>query len=133
VLGHGWLSRPQGPRRSSRPHTLHRTEPLIALGFKKTLGDVEHELKIVPAAALLGGTAVYLVAHVAFRWRNVHRFSAQRAVAAVACLALIPAAVSLPAIVTLSLLAGLLCVLVAYERVRFAELRDRLRHQVAAG
>ena len=106
---------------------------LIALGFKKTLGDVEHELKIVPAAALLGGTAVYLVAHVAFRWRNVHRFSAQRAVAAVACLALIPAAVSLPAIVTLSLLAALLCVLVAYERVRFAELRDRLRHQVAAG
>ena len=105
---------------------------LLALGFKKTLGDVDHELKIVPAAALLGGTAVYLVAHIAFRWRNVHRFSAQRALAAVACVATIPAAVRLPAIVTLSLLALLLCALVAYERVRFAELRDRLRHQVTA-
>ena len=27
------------------------------------------------ATALLGGTALYLLAHVAFRWRNVHRFS----------------------------------------------------------
>ena len=27
LLGHGWLSRPQGPRRSPRPHTEHRTEP----------------------------------------------------------------------------------------------------------
>ena len=39
--------------------------------------------KLVPAIALLGGTALYLLAHVAFRWRNVHRFSRQRLVAAV--------------------------------------------------
>src|SRR3954452_13451321 len=52
---------------------------LLALGMKKTLAHVEDPLETVAAVALLGGTALYLVAHVAFRWRNVHRFSAQRA------------------------------------------------------
>jgi low temperature requirement protein LtrA len=104
---------------------------LMALGFKKTLGDVAEPLKVVPAAALLGGAALYLLAHVAFRWRTVHRFSGQRALAAVVCLALIPAGVELPGLVTLGLLAGLLCILVGYERVRFAEPRARLRHQLA--
>lgn len=104
---------------------------LVALGFKKTLGHVGDELNVVPATALLGGTALYLLAHVAFRWRNVHRFSIQRLLAAAACLALLPAAVALPALVTLAVLAALLSVLVAYERVRFAALRARLRHQLS--
>ena len=104
---------------------------LVALGFKKTLGDVGEPLELVPATALLGGTALYLVAHVAFRWRNVHRFSAQRALAAVASVALIPAAVALPALATLALLAVLLSAVVVYERARFAELRARLRHHLA--
>ena len=56
---------------------------LLALGLKKTLGHVEEPLKLVPAVALLGGTAMYLVAHVAFRLRNVHRFSVQRLLCAV--------------------------------------------------
>ena len=67
----------------------------------------------------------------AFRWRNVHRFSAQRPLAAVVCVALIPAAVALPALATLALLAVLLGAVVVYERARFAELRARLRHQLA--
>ena len=45
---------------------------LVALGLKKTLGDVEEPLKTVPAVAMLGGTALYLLAHIAFRLRNVH-------------------------------------------------------------
>lgn len=103
---------------------------LVALGFKKTLAHVGDALDVVPATALLGGTAVYLLAHVAFRWRNVHRFSRQRVVVAVACVALLPAAVALPALATLAALAVLLSVLVAFERVRFAELRTRLRRQL---
>jgi low temperature requirement protein LtrA len=106
---------------------------LGALGFKKTIGHTGESLDVVAATALLGGTALYLLAHVAFRWRNVHRFSTQRMFAAAVALALIPAALGVPALVTLSLLAGLLVALVAYERVRFAELRGRLRHQLAAG
>lgn len=104
---------------------------LVALGFKKTLAHVGDPLHIVPATALLGGTALYLGAHVAFRWRNVHRFSGQRALAAVACVALLPAALHLPALATLAVLAAVLVVLVAYERVRFAELRSRLRAQLS--
>ena len=41
--------------------------------MKKTLGDVEEPLKLVPTAALLGGAALYLLAHVAFRLRNIAR------------------------------------------------------------
>jgi low temperature requirement protein LtrA len=104
---------------------------LLALGLKKTLLHVEDPLKLVPAVALLGGTAVYLLAHVAFRWRNVHRFSAQRLVTAAVCVALVPAAVVLPALAMLAILAALLAALIAYEARHFAELRDRLRHQLA--
>jgi low temperature requirement protein LtrA len=106
---------------------------LLALGFKKTLGHVGEALEVVPATAMLGGTALYLVAHVAFRLRNVHRFSVQRMLCAIALVALIPAALELPALATLGILAALLVVLIVYESVRFAELRDRMRHQVAEG
>jgi low temperature requirement protein LtrA len=105
---------------------------LGALGLKKTLAHVEDPLELVPAVAMLGGTALYLLAHVAFRWRNVHRFSSQRLLCAGVAAALVPAAVELPALATLGILAGVLVVLIAYEAVRFAELRDRLRHQLSA-
>lgn len=106
---------------------------LLALGLKKTLGHVEDPLKVVPAFAALGGTALYLLAHVAFRWRNVHRFSTPRSLCAVVLVALLPLAVEIPALVTLAILLALLAALIAYEAVRFAELRDRLRHQVSSG
>ena len=102
---------------------------LIALGMKKTLGHVEDPLKIEPAFALLGGTAIYLLAHVGFRLRNMHTLNRQRLALAVLLFALLPAAVELPA---LALLAALLAALIAYEAVHFAEARDRIRHQLAA-
>jgi low temperature requirement protein LtrA len=104
---------------------------LLALGLKKTLAHVGDELDVVPAAAMLGGTAIYLLAHVAFRWRSVHRFSWQRLIVAVALVALLPGAVELPALATLAILAAALAALLVYEAHRFAELRDRLRHQLA--
>jgi low temperature requirement protein LtrA len=105
---------------------------LLALGLKKTLADVDEPLKLVPAVATLGGTAMYLLAHVAFRWRNVHRFSTARLLCAGVCLGLIPAAVELPPLVTLAVLVAVLGALIGYEQVHFAPLRDRLRHQLAA-
>ena len=106
---------------------------LLALGLKKTLEHVDDPLKTVPAVALLGGTALYLLAHVAFRWRNVHRFSTQRLLCALLLMALIPAAVELPALASLAIVAGLLAVVIAYETVHFSELRERLRHQLSEG
>jgi low temperature requirement protein LtrA len=102
---------------------------LIALGFKKTLGHTDEALKLVPAVALLGGAALYLLAHVAFRLRNVHTLNRQRLVAAIVAVALIPVATEVPALATLAILAALLVTLVAYEAIRFAEARDRVRHQ----
>jgi low temperature requirement protein LtrA len=104
---------------------------LVALGMKKTLEHVGDPLDLVPAVAALGGTALYLLAHVAFRWRNVHRFSIQRLLCAIGLLALVPAALELPALATLAVVAGVLAALIAYETAHFAELRDRLRHQLA--
>jgi low temperature requirement protein LtrA len=105
---------------------------LLALGLKKTLAHVGDPLDIVPATALLGGTAIYLLAHVAFRARNVHRFSWQRLIVAAGLFALLPAAVELPALGTLAILGAALCALIVYEAHRFADLRDRLRHQLAS-
>src|SRR5919109_1743485 len=104
---------------------------LMALGLKKTLEHVDDPLKVVPAFALLGGGALYLLAHVAFRWRNIHRFSWHRLAGAVLLLALVPVAVEIASLATLAVLAAVLAVLVVYETVHFAELRDRLRHQIA--
>jgi low temperature requirement protein LtrA len=104
---------------------------LLALGLKKTLAHVEDPLDVVPATAALGGTALYLLAHVGFRWRNVHRFSTHRLVCAALLVALVPAAVEVPALATFGILAAVLAVLIVYETVRFSELRDRLRHQLA--
>ena len=106
---------------------------LLALGLKTALAHVGDALHAVPAFALLGGTALYLLAHVAFRWRNVHRFSVQRLVCAIVLVALVPLAMEIPALASLAILAVLLAALIAYENVRFAELRERLRHQLGEG
>ena len=45
---------------------------LGALGLHETLAHVDEPLDAVHAFALLGGTAIYLLAHVALRLRNAH-------------------------------------------------------------
>lgn len=101
---------------------------LYAVGVKKTMGDVGEPLKLVPAVALCGGVALYLVAHVLFRLRNVRTLSVRRVVAAALLVAAIPLAVELPALATLALVAGLCIGLIAYEAVRYADARERVRH-----
>ncbi len=105
---------------------------LVALGMKKTLAHVGDPLGAVPAAAMLGGGALYLLAHIAFRWRNIHRFNGQRLVCALALGLLLVAELVLkpPSLATLGIFAALLSALIAYENSHFAELRDRLRHQL---
>ena len=104
---------------------------LLALGMKKTLEQVGDPLALVPAVAALGGTALYLLAHVAFRWRMVHRFSYQRLLCAVVLLGLLPVATEIPALALLAVLVAALSALIAYETVHFADLRERLRQQLA--
>ena len=104
---------------------------LLALGLKKTVGDVEDELGTVVAAAMFGGAAIYLLGHVAFRLRNIGTVNRQRLVCAVALLAFIPLAARVPALAALAILTAALCGLVALEAVRFAEARARVRRALA--
>jgi low temperature requirement protein LtrA len=48
---------------------------LFALGLKKAEAAVDDPLKAIPAS-LCGGVALYLLAHIAFRYRNVGRSTA---------------------------------------------------------
>ena len=100
---------------------------LLALGMKKTLGHVEDPLKLVPATALLGGTAMYLLAHVAFRYRHIHTLNTRRLAWSVALVAFIPVAVEIPALATVSVLAAALIALIAMETRAYGESRARTR------
>ena len=99
----------------------------FAVGVKKTIAHVGDPLHTVPAVALCGGVALYLLAHVAFRLRNMGTWSVRRVVCAGILIALIPAAVSLPALLTLALVAAVSAGLIAYEAIRYADARERLR------
>jgi low temperature requirement protein LtrA len=104
---------------------------LLAVGLKRTLEDVSDPLKLVPAAALLGGAALYLLAHVAFRLRNMHTLSMRRLVCSVGLIALVPVtlALGISSLASLGVLAAILTALILYEVLRYADARDRVRHQ----
>jgi low temperature requirement protein LtrA len=101
---------------------------LFAVGIKKTLAHVGDPLELVPAVACCGGVALYLVAHVLFRLRNMRTLSRRRLVAALLLVAFVPAAVDVPALVTIAVVAAICAGLIVYEAIRFAEARERVRH-----
>jgi len=99
----------------------------VALGVKQTLAHVGDPLGIIPAAALCGGVALYLLGHNAFRLRDVGSVSVPRLVVTVLCCALVFLAVTVPSLVTLAMLSVLLCALAAFETMRSREFRRELR------
>jgi low temperature requirement protein LtrA len=102
---------------------------LAALGIEETLAHVNEKLDGVHAFALLGGVAVYLLAHVALRLRNAGTVNVQRLVLALALFALIPVAMQVPALATLAGVNVLLWAMIAYETIRiYDERRYQLRH-----
>jgi low temperature requirement protein LtrA len=100
---------------------------LFALGVKKVLEHTGDPLKDMPAVALCGGVALYLLAHVGFRLRNVGSVSWPRVVAAAACGALIPVATQAAGVATLGLLLAICVALIGYEVVRERETRASIR------
>jgi low temperature requirement protein LtrA len=102
---------------------------LVALGMKKTLGDVGDPLEVVPALALLGGIAAYLLAHVAFRYRHIHTLNRQRALLALALLAFLPVAVEISALATVALVTTAVWLLIVYETRSYGESRSRVRRE----
>jgi low temperature requirement protein LtrA len=110
---------------------------LVALGMKKVLGSVgdplHHELStplpVLPLSAMYAGVSLYLLAHVAFRYRNWRHITVQRVVVAVLLIALIPVGALLPALAALALVTALMVALIAFEALHFNEWRERVRHE----
>ena len=100
---------------------------LFALGVKKALPHAHDSLDWTPAAALCGGVALYLVAHILFRLRNVGSLNRQRVIAAAALACMVALASTVSALVLLALVAATTTSLVAYEALHFREARHRIR------
>jgi low temperature requirement protein LtrA len=100
---------------------------LIALGMKSTLAHVGDPLRWETATALVGGAALYLLAHVVFKLRALSTLSVPRLVAAVILVAVIPVAHRVEALATVGVVAGLLWATILFEGVRHAEARRDVR------
>jgi low temperature requirement protein LtrA len=105
---------------------------LAALGMKTTIGHYGGHLDAVPAFALLGGVAVYLLGHVAFRYRHVHTINRQRLLLAIVLLLLVPVATEVPALAALAVANALLWAMIAYETRSYGEGRRKVRRPEAA-
>jgi low temperature requirement protein LtrA len=105
---------------------------LLALGLKKALSHPTDPLEDVPAFALVGGVAVYLLGLVAFRYRHVHTVNVHRLGLALLLLALFPVATHLSALAMIGVLNVLLWTMIAYETRGYGEDRAEVRHGDAA-
>jgi len=101
---------------------------IAAVGLHETLAHVGDPLHDVPAFALLGGVAIYLLGHVALRWRGAHSVNWRRLGLAALLLALYPVALELASLAILALITVLLGALIAIETRGYGEGRIRVRH-----
>jgi low temperature requirement protein LtrA len=100
----------------------------FAFALETTLHDTTATLGTVAAVALCAGPALYLIAHVAFLWRSTGHIFRRRTLGAAVLLALIPAALTLPAVAALGIVSAACSLVVAYEAIRYREDRLRIRH-----
>ena len=105
---------------------------LFAFAMRTALVHVGSHLELIPALALCCGSALYLLAFVAVRWRATRRFGYGRPVAALALALLLPLAISVPALVALGAVAGLWLGLHGYELIWWREARARRRAPAVA-
>jgi low temperature requirement protein LtrA len=102
---------------------------LFAFAVKSALKHLGDELGTIEALALCGGSALYLFAYVALRFRVSRSVRGGRLVAAIVCVLLIPVATEVPALGALALVAGVWVALHAYELIWWREERAQLRAQ----
>jgi low temperature requirement protein LtrA len=105
---------------------------LVAFGLKTTIGHFGGHLDAVPAFALLGGLAIYLLGHVAFRYRHIHTINRQRLLLAIVLLILVPVATEVPALAALAFANVALWAMIAYETRSYGEGRQRVRRPETA-
>ena len=100
---------------------------LFAFGMKTTVAHVSADLHIIPAVALCGGPALYLLAFVALRWRVSRSIGVGRSTASLCLAALTPLALVVPALAILGLVTAIWLGLHAYELIWWREERARRR------
>lgn len=100
---------------------------LVAVGLENTVAHVQDPLHTIPAFALNGGVALYLLGHVALRLRNAGTISYPRVTLAAALFALVQLATEVPAWETLLGVNVLIWTLIGYETRMYGEGRVRLR------
>ena len=103
---------------------------LTALGLKKHAGARRRPARARARGRALGGVALYLLAHVGFKLRTSRTMSQSRLIGAVAVLLLYPLAVELPSLVAVALVLSVLCAVIVYELVRYADTRREVRSQI---
>jgi low temperature requirement protein LtrA len=105
---------------------------LFAFAMRTALAHVGSHLDLIPALALCCGSALYLLAFVALRWRASRTFGYGRPVAALALALVTPLATSASALVALAVVAGLWLGLHAYELIWWRDARARQRAPATA-
>jgi low temperature requirement protein LtrA len=102
---------------------------LIAFGLEYTISHFGDPLDDVHRFALLGGTAIYLLAHVLLRLRNARTVNVQRLALALVLLALCPVPLGISSLLTLTGVNVLFWAVIAYETLQiYDERRYQLRH-----
>ena len=104
---------------------------LAAFGMKTAIAHHGTDLGAVPAFALLGGIAIYLLGLVGFRYRHIRTINRQRFGLAIVLLLLVPVATAVPALVSLAVVDILIWTMIAYEQHGYDERRHQLRHEAA--
>jgi low temperature requirement protein LtrA len=105
---------------------------LVAFGLKTTIAHDGEHLHTVPAFALLGGVALYLLGLVAFRYRHVRTINRQRLGLAIVLLILVPVATAVPALISLAIVDVLIWTMIAYEHRGYGPGRSQFRQEAAA-
>ncbi|HEX2025207.1 MAG TPA: low temperature requirement protein A, partial [Actinomycetota bacterium] len=105
---------------------------LFAVGLKTTLAHLHDPLPTIPALGLTGGVALYLLAHVALRYRISRTLGHGRPIATLVLIGLFPLAREVPALAALGLVAAVCAGLIAYESLRYPYAREWIRSRRGA-
>lgn len=105
---------------------------LLAVGLKKTMGAIAEaesvSLSWTAAAGLCLGPAVYLLAHIGFRYRNMGTINKQRTLVTALLCAVLPVCVAVGPILALAIVTAIFILLVLYEVRHYSIARDKIRH-----
>jgi low temperature requirement protein LtrA len=87
----------------------------FALGARVSVEHIDEPLAPLAALALTGGVALFYAAEVAYRWRDHHQLTVDRLLAAAAALLVFPVAISVPAVVSLTVITAIGVLRLAWE------------------